>query len=103
MGAAVVGASLDRVLVRAGGGGRCRTGRCAAAAAHVLARQTLQMTLHRSGLLSLTLLGRLLVEFTSTKLGEDTGLFAGALEAAQGGVEILVFADTNAGHSNLND
>ena len=61
------------------------------------------MTLHRSGLLSLTLLRRLLVEFTPTKLGEDTGLFAGALEATQGGVEILVLANTNAGHSNLND
>jgi hypothetical protein len=47
-------------------------------------------------------LGRLLVEFTATKLGEDAGFFTGTLEATQGGVEILVLANTNAGHSNLN-
>jgi len=60
------------------------------------------MAFDRSGLLSLTLLGRLLVEFTATKLGEDTGFFTGTLEATQGGVEVLVLANTNAGHSNLN-
>ena len=70
-------------------------------AAHVLARQTLQMTFYRGGLLSLTLLSRLLVEFAAAKLGEDARLFAGALETTQGGIEILVLANTNAGHSNL--
>jgi hypothetical protein len=59
------------------------------------------MPLYRGGLLSLTLLGRLLVEFTAPKLGEDARFFAGTLEATQGGVEILVLANTNAGHSNL--
>jgi hypothetical protein len=59
------------------------------------------MPFYRSGLFSLTLLGRLLVEFTSPKLGEDARLFTGTLEAAQGGVKILIFANTNAGHSNL--
>jgi hypothetical protein len=60
------------------------------------------MALHRGGLLALTFLGRLLVEFTAAKLGEDARFLAGALEAAQSGVEILVLANTNAGHSNLN-
>jgi hypothetical protein len=46
-------------------------------------------------------LGRLLVEFTPAKLGEDARFFTGTLEATQGGVEILVLANTNAGHSNL--
>src|ERR1700730_8746552 len=60
------------------------------------------MALNRSGLLSLTLLGRLLVEFTPPKLSEDAGFFTGTLETTQGGIEILVLANTNAGHSNLN-
>jgi N6-L-threonylcarbamoyladenine synthase len=60
------------------------------------------MSLHSSGLLSLTLLRRLLVEFSATELGEHTGFLARALETAQGGIEILVLANTNAGHSNLN-
>jgi hypothetical protein len=47
-------------------------------------------------------LGRLLVEFPAPKLGEDAGFFTGTLETTQGGVEILVLANTNAGHSNLN-
>jgi hypothetical protein len=59
------------------------------------------MTLYRSGLFSLTFLGGLLVEFTSPKLGEDARFFTGALEAAQGGVKVLILANTNAGHSNL--
>jgi hypothetical protein len=46
-------------------------------------------------------LGRLLVEFTAPKLGEDARFFTGTLETTQGGVEILVLANTNAGHSNL--
>src|SRR5271167_3038818 len=73
------------------GPGRSRrwsAGRSAAGrTAHVLARQPLQMAFDRSGLLSLTLLSRLLVEFTATKLGEYTGFFTGTLEATQGGVE----------------
>jgi glutamate formiminotransferase len=60
------------------------------------------MPFYRSGLFSLTLLGRLLVEFTSPKLGEDARFFTGTLEATQGGVKILILANTNAGHSNLN-
>src|ERR1700720_115613 len=60
------------------------------------------MAPNRSGLLSLTLLGRLLVEFPAPKLGEDACFFTGTLETTQGGVEILVLANTNTGHSNLN-
>ena len=59
------------------------------------------MPFHRSGLFSLTFLGGLLVEFTSPELGEDARLFTGTLEATQGGVKILILANTNAGHSNL--
>jgi hypothetical protein len=59
------------------------------------------MPFHGGSLLALTLLGRLLVEFTAPKLGEYARFFTGTLETTQGGVEILVLANTNAGHSNL--
>ena len=71
-------------------------------AAHVLPREALQMPFHRGRFFSLTLLGRLLVEFTAPQLGEDARLFTGTLEATQGGVKILILTNTNAGHSNLN-
>jgi hypothetical protein len=60
------------------------------------------MPFDRSGLFSLTFLGGLLVEFTSPKLGEDARFFTGTFEATQGGVKILILANSNAGHSNLN-
>jgi hypothetical protein len=59
------------------------------------------MPFYRGSLFSLTFLGGLLVEFTAPKLSEDAGFFAGTLEAAQGGIKILILANTNAGHSNL--
>jgi N6-L-threonylcarbamoyladenine synthase len=59
------------------------------------------MPFHCRGLFSLSLLGRLLVEFTAPQLGEDARLFTGTLEATQGGVKILILTNTNAGHSNL--
>ena len=59
------------------------------------------MPLYRGSLFSLTFLGGLLVEFTPPKLSENAGFSAGALEAAQGGIKILILANTNAGHSNL--
>jgi len=59
------------------------------------------MPFYRGRLFSLTFLCRLLVEFTSPKLGEDARFFTGTLEATQGGVKILILANTNAGHSNL--
>jgi len=60
------------------------------------------MPLHGSRFLSLTFLGRLLVEFTAPQFGEDTRFFTGTLEATQSGVKILILTNTNAGHSNLN-
>jgi hypothetical protein len=60
------------------------------------------MAFYGSGLLSLTLLRWFLVEFAAPKLGEDARFFTGTLETTQGGVKILVLANTNAGHSNLN-
>jgi hypothetical protein len=59
------------------------------------------MPFYRGGLLSFTLLGGFLVEFTPPQLGEDARLFTGTLEATQGGVKILILANTNAGHSDL--
>jgi hypothetical protein len=50
------------------------------------------VTLHGRSLLALAFLGRLLVKLTATKLGQDTGLLTGPLEATQRGVKILVFA-----------
>jgi N6-L-threonylcarbamoyladenine synthase len=59
------------------------------------------MPFNRRGLFSLTFLGRLLVEFTASQLGEDARFFTSTLEATQSGVKILILANTNAGHSNL--
>src|SRR5580658_1492813 len=80
---------------------RRRALRRAARAAHILPGQALEMPFHRGSLFSLTLLGGLLVEFTSPELGEDARFFTGTLEATQGGVKILILANSNAGHSNL--
>jgi hypothetical protein len=57
--------------------------------------------LNSGSLLALALLGGLFIELTTTQLGEDSGLLAGALEAPQGDVEIFIFANTNARHRNL--
>jgi len=69
----------------------------ATALGHVAADAT-QVALDRGGRLALALLGRLLVELALAGLGEDAGLLAGALEATQGKLERLVFADFDAGH-----
>ena len=55
-----------------------------------VARYFLQMTLDGGSFLTLPFLCGLLVEFTTTKLGKDSGLFTGTLEATQGSVKILV-------------
>jgi hypothetical protein len=68
-----------------------------------VAHAALLVTLHRGSLLALALLGGLLVEFAAPKLRKHARLLAGALEAAQGGIEILVLANANAGHRNLVD
>ncbi len=58
------------------------------------------MALYSRCLLAFTFLGRLLVKFTTTKLGQDTCFFTGTLEPAQGGVEILILFYTNTWHTN---
>src|SRR4030095_7236381 len=69
---------------------------------HPVARDALHVTLDGCRLLAFSFLGGLLVEFAAPELREDAGLLAGTLEAPQGGIEIFVFADTNARHRNLN-
>ena len=58
------------------------------------------MAFHRRRLLAFTFLGWLLVKLTTTQFGQDTCLFTGALEPAQGGVEILILFYTNTWHTN---
>ena len=57
------------------------------------------MTLHCCSFLALSFLGRLLVKLSTTKLGQYTGLFAGAFESTQGSVEILIFLKANTRHT----
>src|SRR5690606_20563973 len=66
-----------------------------------VARGAARLALDGGGGLALALLGRLLVVLALAGLGEDAGLLAGALEAAQGKLERLVFANFDAGHRNL--
>ena len=69
-----------------------RGGRLVEAAAAVLfAAGALGLALHGGGLLALSDLGGLLVELAAAHLGQDAGLLAGALEAAQGRVKDFVF------------
>src|SRR5512146_907360 len=72
-----------------------------AGGAHALARDALHVALDGGRLLAFPLLGRLLVEFAPTQLGENAGLLAGAFETPQGGIEILILTDTDARHRNL--
>src|SRR5690606_35134885 len=58
-----------------------------------VARAAAGLALHRGGGLALALLGRLLVELALAGLGQHASLLAGALEATQGKLERLVFAD----------
>src|SRR5687767_12124208 len=62
----------------------------------------LEVPLHGGGLLELTLLRRLFVEFAAPELRQHARFFARALETAQGGIEIFVFTYSNARHRNLN-
>src|SRR6056297_1332710 len=57
-----------------------------------------QMPLDGSGLLALSFLRRLLVEFAATRFGDHAGFFARTLEAAQGVFEWLVFLDFHTRH-----
>src|SRR5690349_5222238 len=69
---------------------------------HYVPGEPLHVALHRRSLFAFPLLGGLLVEFAPAQLGENPGLLASALETPQGGIEILVLANTNARHRNLN-
>lgn len=60
------------------------------------------MPLDGGGLLAFALLRRLFVELAAAQLGQNAGLLAGALEAAQRGVEIFVFFNANTGHKASN-
>src|SRR3546814_6154769 len=66
-----------------------------------VARGAARLALHGGGGLALALLGRLLVVLALAGFGQHAGLLAGALEAAQGKLERLVFADFDAWHRNL--
>jgi hypothetical protein len=57
------------------------------------------MALNGRSFLALSLLSGLFVKFPASKLGQYARFLAGPLEAAQGGIEILVLTNTNAGHS----
>src|SRR5690606_20751013 len=70
-----------------------------ALALQVCARVALQVPLDRGRPLALAFLGGFLVELTPAELGQDPRFLAGALEAAQGRVEVLAFSDSDARHS----
>mgnify|MGYP001825694909 CR=1 FL=1 len=63
-----------------------------AGAAGVFARDFLGVAFNSGRLLAFAFLGRFFVELAAADFGQDTRLFAGALEAAQGDFERLVFA-----------
>src|SRR5262249_58698578 len=86
----------DAVLERHGARGDPLSG-----ATHAVAGDALHVPLDGGRLLALALLRGLLVELAPAQLREDARLLAGTLEAPQGGIEILVFADANARHQNL--
>jgi hypothetical protein len=58
----------------------------------------LHVALDGRGFLSFPLLRGLFVEFASAQLSENAGFLTGTLETAQGGIEIFILADTDAGH-----
>jgi hypothetical protein len=62
----------------------------------------LHVALDGGGFLSFPLLRGLFVEFASAQLSENAGFLASTLETAQGGIEILILANTDAGHRNPN-
>ncbi len=65
------------------------------------ARAAFHVPFHGRRLLALPFLSRLLVELAATQLCQNTGLFAGPLEAAQRGIEVFAFSDSDARHQML--
>ncbi len=86
--------SLELVLDRHGG--TCESIETVAAGG--VPGDALRMALHGGGLLALAFLSGLFVVLAATKFSQNAGFLTGALEAAQCGVKVLVFADANAGH-----
>ena len=81
------------------GGIACCPGRLVhACAPHYQSRLPFHVSFDGGGSFAFSLLGRLLVILAPTQLGEHTRLLAGALEAPQGGIEVLTFSYTNAWH-----
>lgn len=62
------------------------------------AAKTLVVTLDGSSLLALTFSRGLFVELTGTKLGQQAGLFDGALETTKRNLKGFVFLNANGGH-----
>ena len=62
-------------------------------------REAFEVPFDRSGFLALALLGRLLVKLAAAQFRQDAGLFAGTLEAAQGGIKVLILFYANTGHT----
>ncbi len=63
-----------------------------------VAGYALQVALDVRRFFAFSFLGGLLVELATTKLGQDSGLFTGTLEAPQGSVKILVLFYANTWH-----
>ena len=63
-----------------------------------LARNTFQVALYGGCLLALAFLCGFLVILATTQLGQNAGFLTGALEAAQGRIEIFVLFNTYTWH-----
>ena len=63
-----------------------------------MATDALVVALHGGGVLALALSRGLLIELARTQLGEQTGLFDGALEATQSAFKRFVFLQSNDRH-----
>lgn len=80
-------------------GVKCATDNSVQALATALfALHFLGVTLHCGGSFALTLSGRLFVEFAAAHFGQNTGLFAGALETTQSYVEGFVLFNFDGWH-----
>jgi hypothetical protein len=77
-------------------------GRSSTGGANDVPGNALHVALDGGGFLSLPLLRGLFVKFAPPQLGENAGFFASTLKTAQGGIEIFILADTDAGHRNPN-
>lgn len=86
---------------RAGHSGFACTLLVQANAAALFALHFLGVTLNSGSGFTLTLGGRLFVEFAATNFGQNTGFFAGALETTQSYVEGFVLFNFDGWHPGL--